>query len=143
MRHIYTNMLCAMALCMSSVAIAQPIFTPYQEEAAQEEIEQPAHLAPPKPDFADPLPDYAFLLPGSIADNATALSFSDIGPAPTETQQEGDDRGYDPFAMLLLLFGATLFVFMADAWGGRRWRRRKKYRFVLDTKPEYREREVA
>lgn len=140
-------MLCAAALCVSSVACAEPIFTPADDTAAQPAIEYV--LPAPKAEFADPQPNYDYLLPAGAGIRDTSY-FSGLaerqpsaGFAYSDVTREEEDSGPHPLGVASLCFGATLFVFTIDAWGGRRWRRRRRYRFVLDTKPEYRERAAA
>ena len=137
MRHLLATTLCAAALCGSSVAIAQPIFTPLGDSAAVAEIESDAAQAPApaSAEFTDPQPDYAFLLPGKLTESTPDASLVPAGASPA-----AEDSDTAPIGIAFLGFGATMFVFMVDAWGGRRWRRRRRYRFVLESKPEYQER---
>jgi hypothetical protein len=149
MRRIFTNMLCAAALCVSTVAIAEPIFASDEDAVMQPIFEQSGPPAAPSLEQVEPRPDYAFLLPGgaSIRDTSYFTGMPerqrDTAFEQNDGAQEDGDSSTHPISVVILCFGATLFVFTVDAWGGRRWRRRRRYRFVLYTKPEYQERAVA
>ena len=142
-------MLCAVALCVSTVAIAEPIFASDEDAVMQPIFEQPGTPDATRLDLVASRPDYAFLLPGGASIRNTSY-FADIQERRDDTAfeqndgaQDDGDSGTDPISVVLLCFAATLFVFTVDAWGGRRWRRRRRYRFVLYTKPEYQERAAA
>jgi len=152
MRHILISWLCATAVCAS--AAAAPILAPAEDYSPAPEFNQPLQQAPQNLDAPAPGSDYEFLRPAGAGITMTGY-FAGIQPPRAEleftrtdalnaTAAPADDSdAIGTFGMVLLCLAATVFVFIVDAWGGRRRHRRRRYQFVLDTKPEYPGREAA